>query len=171
MTQTTVAWQIVLSAVGVLALPADASAQKLVVFVRHAERADGGAPPAGMTAPADPDLSAEGKTRADRLGAMLADAGITRIVVTEFRRTAQTADPLARRLGLTPERVAAADTAGMAAHLKSYQNDIVLVVGHSNGTPVLIEAMGGPKITIDDTDYGNIFVYVPATQVLLRLRY
>jgi broad specificity phosphatase PhoE len=171
MTRTMLGWEIVLSVTAILALPVDATAQKLVVFVRHAERADGGAPAAGMTAPADPDLSAEGKARADRLSAMLADAGISRIVVTEFRRTAQTADPLARRLGLTPDRVTAADTAGAAARLKTYVNDIVLVVGHSNGTPALIAAMGGPKVAIDDADYGNIFVYVPATQALLRLRY
>jgi broad specificity phosphatase PhoE len=102
---------------------------------------------------------------------MLADAGITRIVVTEYKRTAQTAEPLARRLGLTAERVTAADATGTAARLKTYPNDVVLVVGHSNSTPALIAALGGPKIAIEESDYGNVFVFVPATGVLTRIRY
>jgi broad specificity phosphatase PhoE len=155
----------------VAAVPSHADAQKLVWLVRHAERADGGMPPPGMMTPADPDLSAEGRTRADRLAGLLADAGITRIIVTEYRRTAQTAEPIARRLGLTPERMTAADTAALAARLKTYPDDIVLVVGHSNSTPALIEALGGPKVSIAETDYTNLFVFVPATGVLSRLRF
>jgi broad specificity phosphatase PhoE len=148
-----------------------ADAQEIVLLVRHAERADGGMPPAGMTSPADPDLSAEGKARAERLAAMLAEAGITRIIVTEFRRTLQTAEPTARRLKITPERVTAADATGLAARLGSYKDDVVLVVGHSNSVPATIAAMGGPKVVIDDTDYGNLFIYVPATKTLTTLRF
>ena len=151
------------------AMPADA--QRLVYFVRHAERADGGAPPAGMTAPADPDLSAEGRARADRLASMLADAGITRVVVTEFRLTVQTAEPLLKRLGLSPERVTAADAAALASQLATYRDDVVLVVGHSNSVPNTIAAMGGPKVTVADNEYSSFFVYVPATRTLSRLRY
>jgi broad specificity phosphatase PhoE len=159
------AWGVLVAAPGV------AEAQRLIYFVRHAERADGGVPPAGMLTPADPDLSADGQVRADRLAALVADAGITRIVVTEFKRTVQTAAPLAKRLGLSPERVTAADTAGLAKQLATYRDDIVLVVGHSNSVPNTIAALGGPSFTIADSDYGNIFVFVPATRTLSRLRY
>jgi broad specificity phosphatase PhoE len=165
------ALHVALAVAAVLAVPSRADAQRLVLLVRHAERADGGMPPPGMTTPADPDLSAEGKARADRLATMLADAGITRIIVTEYRRTVQTAEPIAKRLGLTPERVMAADTAAVAARLKTYTDDIVLVVGHSNSTPALIEALGGPKVSIAETDYGSLFVFVPATGALSRLRF
>ena len=155
----------------VFAAPAGAEAQRLVLLVRHAERADGGVPPAGMVGPADPDLSAEGRARADRLAVMLADAGITKIIVSEFRRTVQTAEPLAKRLGLAPERVASADVTSLAARLATYRDDVVLVVGHSNSLPATITALGGPKVTIAETDYTNLFVYVPATRVLTNLRY
>jgi broad specificity phosphatase PhoE len=154
-----------------LAAPVPAAAQRLVLLVRHAERADGGAPAATMTAPADPDLSAEGRARADRLAAMLAEAGITRIYVTEFRRTVQTAEPLASRLGLTPERVAAADAKGLAARLRTHADEVVLIVGHSNTVPAIIAALGGPAVTIAEREYRNLFVYVPATRVLTTLKF
>ena len=160
-----------LGLVCLFATPVEADAQRLVLLVRHADRADGGVPPAGMIGPADPDLSAEGRARADRLAVMLAESGITKIIVTEFRRTVQTAEPLAKRLRLTPERVTAADVAALAARLATYRDDVVLIVGHSNSLPATIATLGGPKMTIAETDYGNLFVYVPATKVLTRLRF
>ena len=60
-------WNAGVLALGLVCLtlvPVPADAQRLVLLVRHAERADGGVPPAGMAAPADPDLSADGHARA-----------------------------------------------------------------------------------------------------------
>ena len=50
----------------------------------------------------DPALSAEGHEQAKRLAERLAATSIDAIYVTNLRRTAQTAAPLAARLGLTP---------------------------------------------------------------------
>jgi 2,3-bisphosphoglycerate-dependent phosphoglycerate mutase len=47
----------------------------------------------------DPPLSAEGKEQAARVCTRLAAAGVDAIYVTNLRRTAQTAAPLAERLG------------------------------------------------------------------------
>lgn len=152
-------------------IPAVAQAQRLVVLVRHAERADGGAPPAGMTAPADPDLSADGRQRADRLAEMLARAGITKIVVSEFRRTHQTAAPIAARLGLTPLRISSKDVPGLVKELQSFKDDVVLVIGHNTTVPAAIAGLGGPRVEIPDTDYANLFIFVPATHALTTLRY
>jgi len=165
------AWQVLTALACVFAVPMEAEAQRLVLLVRHAERADGGTPPAGMQGPADPDLSAEGHARAGRLAAMLADAGITRIFVTEFRRTAQTAAPLATQLALAPDRIAAADIKAINARLAAAKDDVVLIVGHSNSIPSILAAAGGPKITIAESDYGNLFIFVPATKTLTTLRY
>ena len=49
----------------------------------------------------DPPLSALGKRQAERVSDRLASAGLDAIYVTTLRRTAQTAAPLAARLGLT----------------------------------------------------------------------
>jgi probable phosphoglycerate mutase len=50
----------------------------------------------------DPALSAEGREQAELVCIRLAGERIDAIYVTSLRRTAQTADPLARRLAITP---------------------------------------------------------------------
>jgi broad specificity phosphatase PhoE len=150
-----------------LAVPARASAQKLIFLVRHAERAD-----AGTTPQADPPLSSAGQARAQKLAAMLADAGITSIVTTELVRTQQTAAPLATKLGVTPETVAADNPTGVVATLKiSHGNEIVLVVGHSDTLPAILKAYGKADVAIADSEYDNLFIIVPATGTFTRLRY
>jgi probable phosphoglycerate mutase len=52
---------------------------------------------------ADPDLDPVGVAQADRLADRLATESLAAIYVTSLRRTAQTAAPLAQRLGLTPQ--------------------------------------------------------------------
>jgi probable phosphoglycerate mutase len=51
---------------------------------------------------ADPELSENGREQAERLAERLAKQPIDALYVTSLRRTAQTAEPLAERLGLTP---------------------------------------------------------------------
>jgi broad specificity phosphatase PhoE len=158
---------IVLMAMVALALPARASAQKLIFLVRHAERAD-----AGMAPQTDPPLSSAGQARAQKLGAMLADAGITSIVTTEFIRTQQTAEPLATKLHVTAETVPRDNPTGVVATLKiSHGNEIVLVVGHAETLPAILKAYGKPDVAIADTEYDNLFIIVPATGTVTRLRY
>ena len=78
--------------------PPPAAAQHTVFLVRHAERADT-TPGAARRWPTDPDLSDAGRARAESLAAALKDAKITAIYTTEFKRTQQTAAPLAKALG------------------------------------------------------------------------
>jgi broad specificity phosphatase PhoE len=156
-----------------IALPAVVDAQKLVIVVRHAERADGGAGAAMMTGtPADPLLSAAGEARAAKLAGMLAESGVTAIFATEFRRTQDTAKPLAAKLGLTAHVVKAADTSALLERLKTaHGSDVVLVVGHSNTMPAIIKGLTGDTVTIPDSQYDDLFVLVPATRTMSRLKY
>jgi broad specificity phosphatase PhoE len=147
-------------------IPSLASAQKMVILTRHAERADG---QATMSA-SDPELSAAGAARAQKLAAMLGDASIAAIFTTEYRRTKDTAAPLAAKLKVTPEVVMASQAAAIIEKIKSHPNDTVFVVGHSNTVPVIIRALGGPDVTIGDEEYDNLFIYVPATKTLTRIR-
>jgi broad specificity phosphatase PhoE len=154
----------------VVAVAASASAQT-VILVRHAERADttgGGSPMMG----ADPDLSPAGKARAERLAGMVKDAGIAGIFVTEFKRTQQTAAPLAAARGLTPTVIPSADTATLVARLRAAKTN-VLVVGHSNSLPEILKALGiSTPIAIADAEYDNLFIVTRATTPqLLRLRF
>lgn len=157
----------VVTIVLVLGAPAHAFAQKLIFVVRHGERAD-----AGMTQQADPPLSSAGQARAQKLMTMLADAGITAIVTTELVRTQQTAQPLAAKLGLTPEVVQHDNVQGVVATLKiTHATDVVLVVGHSDTIPAILKAYGKADVTIPDNEYDDLFVIVPATGMVVRLRY
>ena len=160
-------------AIVALLMPATAAAQQTIIFVRHAERADGGAGTSSMTgAPADPSLSAAGVARAARLATMLADAGVKGIYTSEFKRTQETAKPLASKLGLAIEIVPSKDAAALAAKIKaSHPRDSVLIVGHSNTIPDLIRAFGGPEIKIADDEYSGIYILTPATGTLTLIRF
>jgi broad specificity phosphatase PhoE len=153
-----------------LALPPAIQAQKLVFIVRHAERADGGAP--RMQAQADPLLSPMGEARAAKLAVMLRDAGIQAIYVTEYRRTQDTAKPLATQLGLEPRQYSSRDTDALVRRLHDENiRDIVLVVGHSNTVPAVIKALGGREVALADDEYDNLFILEPGTGVLTRIRF
>ena len=53
--------------------------------------------------PADPPLCAEGRAQAERMAACLEGAGIDAIYASPLRRARETAEPLAKRLGLEVE--------------------------------------------------------------------
>ncbi len=162
---------VLLGATLALALPATALAQGTIFVVRHAERADtNSGAPAVMAA--DPALSDAGHARAASLASMLKDARITAIVVTEYRRTQQTAAPLAKALGVTPTVVAAKDVSKLMATLKSADGN-ALVVGHSNTVPDVITALGvTTPVSVSDTEFDNLFIVTlqPSPRVI-QLRY
>jgi broad specificity phosphatase PhoE len=141
-----------------------AAAQSTVFLVRHAEKAAGGG--------TDPNLSDAGRKRAARLAQVLKDAGISRIFVTQFKRTKQTAAPLATRLHLTPISVPAENSAQLNTQLRASSGN-VLVVGHSNTISAMIAALGiTTSIQIGENDYDNLFVLVRhGTPRLIRLHY
>src|SRR6266403_5297257 len=122
-----------------------ASAQPIVVIVRHAEKAANGGN--------DPDLSSAGRARAETLARILKDSGITAIFTTEFKRTQETAAPTATSSHVTPTVVAAKDTAALVAKLRQL-NGNALVVGHGDTIPNIIKAIGiNSTISIPDEDY------------------
>jgi probable phosphoglycerate mutase len=55
--------------------------------------------------PHDPRLHADGWRQAEAVAALLAREGVTRIVSSPLQRARQTAEPLARRLGMAVDRI------------------------------------------------------------------
>jgi broad specificity phosphatase PhoE len=145
-----------------------AGAQEAVFLVRHAERQDNST---------DSPLSAEGRARATRLAQMLRDARITAIYVTEFERTAQTAQPLADLLKLPPVRVPAADPGGLVSKLRAADPHArVLIVSHSDRLPTLLRDLGyGEDVTIAAAQYDDLFIVMPgdrpAAPIVIRVHY
>lgn len=139
-------------------------AQPIVFVVRHAEKANSGGN--------DPELSDAGRARAEVLAKMLRDSTITAIYTTEFKRTQQTAAPLAKALGINATIVLANDTATLISKLRDLKEN-ALVVGHGNTIPDLIKALGiATPINIAETDYDDLFmVELGEKPRLIRLHY
>jgi 2,3-bisphosphoglycerate-dependent phosphoglycerate mutase len=136
--------------------------QTTVILVRHAERAD--SPEKPQT---DPNLSAAGVERANRLSEYLKNAGVSAIYSTPFARTRETAQPLAKALGITitetpsPSGKPLAEFTKELAHriLAENKGNTALVVGHSNTTPAMVTALGAPAVPpIADPDYGDTYI-------------
>jgi len=140
------------------------SAQSTIVIVRHAEKAKSGGD--------NPELSDAGHVRAEALAKMLKDSGITTIYATEFKRTQETAAPLAKALGITVSIVPSKNTPELASKLHN-QTGNSLVVGHGNTIPDLIAAFGiAMPINIAEGDYDNLFIVVLDEKPrLIRLHY
>jgi broad specificity phosphatase PhoE len=153
---------VVLVGLTVGAAPPVAARKGLIVLVRHAER---------VPAPATEDapLTEAGRARAQKLAAMLAKADIRAVFTTRFRRTQETAKPLADVLRLTP--IVESDPAELVAALRTRPDENVLVIGHSDTVPGVITAFGGPAVTIGDDEFDDLFVLAPASGALTRLKY
>jgi phosphohistidine phosphatase SixA len=141
-----------------------ASAQPVVVIVRHAEKAsDGGS---------DPDLSSAGRARADTLARILKDSDITAIFTSEFKRAQETAAPTAASVHVKPTLIAAKDTAGLVAKLQQLHGN-ALAVAHDDTIPNIIKALGiNSPINIPDEDYSELLIVTLGEKPqLFRLHY
>ena len=134
------------------------------ILVRHADRDDGDAP-----------LNDKGRARAVALARIVGLARVGHIFTSTAPRTAQTAEPLARLLDLTPKAIDAGTDLAAAVRALS-NNDVALIVGHSNTVPEAIAALGvpSPSPTIGDHDFDNLFIVtigLTGPPALVQLRY
>lgn len=132
----------------------------VVVVVRHAEK--------GADDPRDPTLSDAGQARAESLALTLEGAGLDAVYSTQYKRTQLTAAPAAEAAGLTVQ-VRPIDASNAAAYDADLLREIralppgstVLVVGHSNTVPTLVEAFGGtPQADMPETEFDRYSVVV-----------
>lgn len=135
----------------------ESQATTTMIFVRHAERA-------GPSAD-DPGLSLAGQRRATELARQLVDAdvvaGVDAIYSTPYRRTRETAQPVADALDLPVNIYDPSDNeAVLNTILKNHKGKIILVVGHSDTLPTLMADLGASKKVppIAETEYDNIYI-------------
>lgn len=154
-----VAGLMAMSGFGPLRLSAQ-TGPSMVILVRHAEKAAVGGD--------DPPLSDIGRERAVALAQALKASPPSAIVVSSRQRTALTAEMVAAQTGVTPQVISldgggAAHIAAVAAAVRK-AHGVVLVIGHSNTTPAVITALGGPILPdICDGTYSHFFVLTMAT--------
>ena len=120
------------------------------VLVRHAEKADDD--------PRDPSLSPAGRKRAEKLARRLRDTPLAAIYASNFRRTQQTAAPVAAAQHVTVTTYDAGRPAAEFAEQlrRTHRTGTVLVVGHSNTIPALAHALCNCEIgPTADAEYGR----------------
>ena len=136
----------------------------VVMLVRHAERAEDGT--------SDPPISEVGQERARLLARMLRDVDLTHVHTTDYIRTRATGHPTAEEQGLEMMLYDSDDLPALADRLRTTPGRH-LVLGHSDTTPALVEALGGdPHGQIDETEYDRLYLVTVdadgASTVLLR---
>ena len=122
-----------------------------VYVVRHAEKS--------TSPPEDPDLTAEGRVRAESLASELKNKRITAVYSTDTRRTRQTAEPFSLQTG-NPIQIYKNDTLlKFLYHVLDAEKN-TLIIGHSNTTIQMLRELGlNPTVkSIPDNDYDNLFI-------------
>lgn len=119
-------------------------------LIRHAEKVDNSK---------NPNLSAIGLERAEHWKTILAQVPLKAIYSTDFLRTKQTATPIATSKNLN---IVTYDPKSMDLDQlkKQHNGEAILIVGHSNTTPELVNKIIQQKVytPIDDTVFGNLYI-------------
>jgi len=122
------------------------------ILVRHAETSGGGS---------NPVLSAAGQARAQELNRVLSRLNLAAVYSTDFSRTKQTVQSTATAHALS---VITYDPfspdALLTQTLNTFPKGIVLIVGHSNTIPALLNLMVGANTfpDLEESEYDNLFV-------------
>ncbi|MCC2607674.1 phosphoglycerate mutase family protein [Planctobacterium marinum] len=116
-------------------------------LVRHMEKQRDGSK--------DPQLTEKGWNQANKLKDLLLDKGIQAVYATNYQRTQQTAEPIAKALGLDVIQYDPKNLKDFAEKLKA-SGQKALVVGHSNTTPELAFHLTGlSQKDIDEDEYNR----------------
>ena len=130
------------------ALPAAAQTAPTTYVVRHFDTPKG---------ERDPDLLAQGTARAEALARWFRGKRLCAILVTQYKRTRQTAAPTAAGRSIAIQSYDAADTASAVARAKASACP-VLIVGHSNTVPDIVAQLGGTRpADLAHEDFGDVW--------------
>lgn len=125
-----------------------------LIFVRHAEKMDDGTK--------NPSLSEAGRKRAVRLAnLMMKEYSLSAVYSTLYKRTLETAKPIADSLGIEVIEYNLDDPHRLMEHLiQKYAGQEVLIVGHSNTTPMFVNMVlgAGAFDKLDEDSYNEIFI-------------
>lgn len=121
------------------------------ILVRHAEKLD---------ASKNPELSELGKKRAKQLSDLLKDVPIDKLYATNYLRTQNTLQPISQRTNLTIETYDSNDTNFSSNLISENEGKTVVISGHSNSTPKLVNQIIGKEIykPLDENEYGKIWI-------------
>lgn len=148
------------------------SPDHVVIFaVRHGEKAHDGT--------MDPPLATAGEARAERLGKLMAHAGIDHIFTTPFVRTRRMGEAVQRHAANRPPLDIVAVTQQnewLDALLAGGGGKRYFYAGHQHTVPALLNALLGERrfTHIPDDDFSRMYLAVTSGQArteVLELRY
>lgn len=151
-----------ITALAAMLLPLPSAAQEAVprYVLRHLDTPKG---------ERDPDLLPAGAAKAKALVTWFEGKPLAAIFATPYRRTQQTAAPIAAARGLTVQTYDPADEAALIARVKAVAGP-VLIVGHSNTVPDIVAALGGERPgELAHEDFGDVWTVVSGRTVRERL--
>lgn len=123
--------------------------ERTIYLLRHAEKES--------TSGKDPGLTKLGKQRARLLASDLKSANITKIYSTQYKRTIQTVTPLSKAIDVSITHYNPKKLKEFSAQIKKETGNIV-IVGHSNTTPLLTFLLGGEASgAIDESEYDRLY--------------
>jgi len=130
----------------------EADATTTYYLIRHAEKNR------SSETPDDPELMETGQIRANRWASYFEDIELDAVYSTDYKRTLQTAAPVAKQKGLA---VQSYDPRKLYDSLfqRNTKGKAVLVVGHSNTTPAFVNTIIGENKypSISDSENGMLY--------------
>jgi phosphohistidine phosphatase SixA len=129
------------------------------ILLRHAEKDTSTAGSTAMTA--DPPLAPKGALRAQNLLKILEAYQPDAIYSTNYTRTRSTVTPLSKKFSKEIQLYDPKQLTAFAEQLLQIQGKTIVVVGHSNTTPVLVNLLikeTGKYPNLDDSDYSHLWI-------------
>ncbi len=129
-----------------------------IILIRHAEKDT--TQVSGTAMAANPPLSDPGKKRALHLITALKEFTPTAILSTNFTRTIATVTPLAEKFGKTIQLYDSKKLPAFADSLLQLQQQTIVVAGHSNSTPALVNLLikENKYPALDESVYNMIWI-------------
>ena len=122
-----------------------------VYLFRHAEKQK-------IKGEKNPELTKEGFIRAEALAESLSSIQNGIIFSSEFKRTQQTINPLAKKWNSNIIIHTASDPEGQIKKALNKCNKNIIISGHSNTIPNLIRLFGiDDELKIEDEQYGDLY--------------
>jgi len=122
------------------------------ILVRHAEK---------DSKEKDPDLSSEGKKRANHLAEIISEISLDRIYSTRYKRTIQTAQPVAVSQNIKIDHYGGMDHQEVIDQITKNKSLVnILIVGHSNTTPNFLNELTSSSdySNLEENAYSDIFI-------------
>jgi 2,3-bisphosphoglycerate-dependent phosphoglycerate mutase len=136
-----------------LVLASSTFGQTTFIVVRHAEKS--------MTeSSSDPSLAPEGTERANKLAVLLKEVNVSAIYSTNYKRTKNTVTPIATAKSIEIQDYKSLKEAELDEIIKKYAGGTVVIAGHSNTVPGIVNLLIGKEQykNLDDSNYGSLFI-------------